>query len=102
MVEKTDKQDRRTDNQLLGNACMHDDTGAARKAELVNLRLDATGTLLHAAQLWSSVKMSHVTPTKQEGLCFLINKLSLPLSLLQELRSSVIDSGSLLKMSAEH
>ena len=51
MVEKTDKQDRRTDNQLLGNACMHDDTGAARKAELVNLRLDATGTLLHAAQL---------------------------------------------------
>ena len=36
MVEKTDKQDRRTNNQLSGNAYIHEDTDAAHKAELGN------------------------------------------------------------------
>ena len=46
------KLTRQKNKQPIVRECMYAyDTGAARKAELVNLRLDATGTLLHAAQL---------------------------------------------------
>lgn len=41
------------------------------KVELVNLRLDAKGTLLHSGRLRSNVEMNPVTSQSRKDLAFL-------------------------------